>query len=243
MRSGAFKNLCHIQIYTVKWTYEPIWESIFSVFWASGVLKSIFPDLSAPKEARETKKIHLKFFIQKGLPPTWETTVAAHWIMSWNFSYSRERLKNSSQNCAMSWLRLCGIIWEWTRQLPIWSWKKDWRTKKLHFLMHLVQNSAWVLLTYLLPLFINASFAPNLSRSSIRCSCKLKNKKLNCCSAVKIYTTSCRLTNDTAKASFDMGRNAHITFVARFTNYQGENMFTKDSFGFNFRQSQVYAVS
>ena len=75
MRSGAFKNLCHIQIYTVKWTYEPIWESIFSVFWASGVLKSIFPDLSAPKEARETKKIHLKFFIQKGLPPTWETTV------------------------------------------------------------------------------------------------------------------------------------------------------------------------
>ena len=77
MRSGAFKSLCHIQIYTVKWTYEPIWESIFSVFWASGVLKSIFPDLSAPKEARETKKIHLKFFIQKGLPPTWETTVAA----------------------------------------------------------------------------------------------------------------------------------------------------------------------
>ena len=75
MRSGAFKSLCHIQIYTVKWTYDPIWESIFSVFWASGVLKSIFPDLSAPKEARETKKIHLKFFIQKGLPPTWETTV------------------------------------------------------------------------------------------------------------------------------------------------------------------------
>ena len=76
MRSGAFKSLCHIRIYTVKWTYDPIWESIFSVFWASGVLKSIFPDLSAPKEARETKKIHLKFFIQKGLPPTWETTVA-----------------------------------------------------------------------------------------------------------------------------------------------------------------------
>ena len=81
MRSGAFKSLCHIRIYTVKWTYDPIWESIFSVFWASCVLKSIFPDLSASKEARETKKIHLKFFIQKGLPPTWETTVNQAHVM------------------------------------------------------------------------------------------------------------------------------------------------------------------
>ena len=47
----------------------------------------------------------------------------------------------------------------------------------------------------------------------------------------EIYTTSCRLTNDTAKASFDMGRNAHITFVARFTNYQGETCLQKTVFG------------
>ena len=47
----------------------------------------------------------------------------------------------------------------------------------------------------------------------------------------EIYTTSCRLTNDTAKASFDMGRNAHITFVARFTNYQGETCLQKTVLG------------
>ena len=58
----------------------------------------------------------------------------------------------------------------------------------------------------------------------------------------EIYTTSCRLTNDTAKASFDMGRNAHITFVARFTNYQGETCLQKTVL-VHFRQSQVYAVS
>ena len=43
---------------------------------------------------------------------------------------------------------------------------------------------------------------------------------LNCCSAVKIYTTSGRLTNDTARASFDMGRTQIQIYKHkyRFTN-------------------------
>ena len=115
MRSGAFKNLCHIQIYTVKWTYEPIWESIFSVFWASGVLKSIFPDLSAPKEARETKKIHLKFVIQKGLPPTWETTVEGEFSLLpmclLNCSHHMHGEHCSLLSCSHAWWAVITLVW------------------------------------------------------------------------------------------------------------------------------------